>query len=125
MTAKGWTFAIAPIGLSFLLALLGSCGDSDTPRQRILTPSEMVKALTEIYLYEQKVNKLGLPRDSAEVAFEQFKPMIFEKIGVPDSVFKSSFDYYMDRPVEMEKIYSALVDSLSLMEQRLDSPPKK
>ena len=42
-----------------------------------------------------------------------------------DSVFKKSFDYYMDRPKEMELIYTALVDSLSLMEQRFDSSIKK
>jgi hypothetical protein len=47
---------------------------------------------------------------------------MFAKLGVSDSVFKRSFDYYMDRPREMEQIYAALVDSLSLKEQRLDIP---
>ncbi len=81
----------------------------------------MVKALTEIYLAEQKINRLGLPRDSAEREFDRFKQLVFEKIEVSDSVFKRSFDYYMDRPKEMEIIFTALVDSLSLMEQRIES----
>ena len=81
----------------------------------------MVKALTEIYLAEQKINRLGLPRDSAEGEFERFKKRVFEKIEVQDSVFKRSFNYYMDRPRDMEFIFTALVDSLSLMEQRLES----
>ncbi len=82
----------------------------------------MVAALTEIYLSEQKVNRLGIPRDSAEREFERFKQVIFKNIGISDSIFKRSFDYYMDRPAEMEEIYTALVDSLSLREQRLDQP---
>ena len=85
----------------------------------------MVKILTEIYLTEQKINRLGVSRDSGEHEFERFKKGVFERVGVSDSVFKRSFDYYMDRPKEMEMIYTALVDSLSLMEQRFDSPKKK
>jgi hypothetical protein len=84
----------------------------------------MVKAMTEIYLAEQKINRLGVPRDSAEHEFERFKRLVFEKIDVSDSVFKRSFDYYMDRPKEMEVIFTALVDSLSLMEQRIESSKK-
>ncbi len=121
MIAKGLTYRIV-LSILFMILLLGvSCGDSDADKNNILTQSQMVKALMEVYLSEQKINKLGLPRDSAEAEFKRFRPVIFEKVGVSDSAFKKSFDYYMDHPVEMEKIYTALVDSLSLMEQRLDS----
>lgn len=125
MAAKGWTTIITLTCNLFIFLACISCGEGDKDAQPILNRSQMVKALTEIYLSEQKVNKLGIPRDSAEREFERFKHVIFEKIGVSDSVFKRSFDYYMDHPAEMEKIYTALVDSLSLMEQRLDAPSKK
>ena len=104
-----------------MLILCGSCSDGDRDNKDILTRKQMVKALTEIYLAEQKINRLGLPRDSAEGEFERFKKRVFEKIEVQDSVFKRSFNYYMDRPRDMEFIFTALVDSLSLMEQRLES----
>jgi len=104
-----------------MLILCASCSDSDRDNKDILTKKQMVKALTEIYLAEQKINRLGLPRDSAEGEFERFKKRVFEKIEVQDSVFKRSFNYYMDRPRDMEFIFTALVDSLSLMEQRLES----
>lgn len=119
MTAKGLTCLIVVTGL---LAIVTSCGDGDKEAQPVLSHAEMVKTLTEIYISEQKINRLGLPRDSAEREFERFKKIMFNKLGVSDSVFKRSFDYYMDRPREMEQIYSALVDSLSLKEQRLDIP---
>lgn len=125
MAAKSWTYLITITGIVFLFLICISCGDGDKDTQPLLSRAQMVKALTEIYLTEQKVNRLGLPRDSSNAEFERFKHVIFEKVGVSDSAFKRSFDYYMDRPVEMEKIYSALVDSLSLMEQRLDAPNNK
>ncbi len=122
MIAKGLTSLV--IGTSMLL-LLAACGEEHkNEAQPILSHHEMVKALTEIYLAEQKVNRLGVPRDSAEREFGRFKKVIFKRIGISDSIFKRSFDYYMDRPGEMEQIYTTLVDSLSLMEQRYDLPQK-
>jgi hypothetical protein len=122
MIAKGFTSLLVGVGILLLLASCG--GDDRNAVQPILSHNEMVKALTEIYLAEQKVNRLGVPRDSAEREFQRFKKVIFKKVGTSDSVFKRSFDYYMDRPREMEQIYTTLVDSLSLMEQRYDLPIK-
>ena len=121
MNAKGWMSQFILCGSISLLILCASCSDSDRDNKDILTKKQMVKALTEIYLAEQKINRLGLPRDSAEGEFERFKKRVFEKIEVQDSVFKRSFNYYMDRPRDMEFIFTALVDSLSFMEQRLES----
>ena len=121
MNAKGWTSQFTLRGAICVLILCFSCSDGDRNDKDILTRGQMVKAMTEIYLSEQKINRLGLPRDSAEREFDLFKQLVFKKIDVSDSVFKRSFDYYMDRPKEMEVIFSALVDSLSLMEQRIES----
>lgn len=124
MNAKGFTSQISVIGVLVILFSCFSCGENEK-EETLLTQSQMVKALTEIYLSEQKVNRFGLARDSAEQIFESFKPVIFEKIGTSDSIFKRSFDYYMDHPKEMEMIYTAVVDSLSLMEQRIQVPSTK
>jgi hypothetical protein len=43
---------------------------------------------------------------------------VFQNAAVSDTVFRKSFDYYMERPREMELIYTALVDTLQLREQR-------
>jgi hypothetical protein len=123
MNAKGWLTRFVLRGAICMLILCCSCGESDRDKN-ILTKAQMVKAMTEIYLAEQKINRLGVPRDSAEHEFERFKQLVFEKIDVKDSVFKRSFNYYMDRPKDMEFIFTALVDSLSLMEQRMESVKK-
>src|SRR5688572_33421931 len=121
MNAKGWMNQFILGGFLCILVLCFSCADSDKDKKPVLTQQQMVKALTELYLAEQKINRLGLPRDSAAGEFDRFKQLVFEKIEVSDSVFKRSFNYYMDRPKEMEVIFTALVDSLSLMEQRIES----
>jgi Domain of unknown function (DUF4296) len=121
MNAKGWMTRFILRGAICMLILCCSCSESYRDKKNILSREQMVKAMTEIYLAEQKINRLGLPRDSAEREFGRFKQRVFEKIEVQDSVFKRSFDYYMDRPKEMEFIFTALVDSLSLMEQRIES----
>lgn len=124
MCVKGVLNKRATVFCVVLSMLLGNACDQAERDPSILSHEQMVKVLTEVYLTEQKVNRFGLARDSAEHEFERFKKVAFEKTAVSDSVFRKSFDYYMDRPKEMELIYTALVDSLSLMEQRFDSSIK-
>ena len=78
----------------------------------------MVQVMEELYIAEEKVNYLALSRDSAKRIAEAMGAKVFERAAVDDSVFKKSFDYYMERPKEMELIYTALVDTLQLREQR-------
>ena len=79
----------------------------------------MVAVMSELYITEQKVSSMGLRRDSLEQIADVMKDKIFAKVGIADSVFRKSMDYYMDHPMEMELIYTSLVDSLNLREQRI------
>lgn len=97
---------------------LVSCSTKDQIPAGVLDKAEMVQVLTEVYIAEEKVNRLALRSDSAKQVFEKMKKKIFYKAGVEDSVFKKSVNYYMEHPEEMELIYTALVDSLNLDEQR-------
>jgi hypothetical protein len=94
-----------------------SCSKPKAP-EGILTQPEMVKALMDIYITEEKVNRLGLQRDSSVELFDSLKARTFERLELSDSSFKRSLNYYAGRPREMELIYSALVDSLQLREQK-------
>lgn len=98
--------------------ILFSCAAKEKAPAGVLGSEEMVRVLSEVLVTEEKVNKLGLNSDSAYQVFTELKGKVFEKVGVPDSVFKRSMDYYINHPKEMEKIYTALVDSLNLKEQR-------
>lgn len=83
----------------------------------------MVKIMEEMYLAEEKVNHLALSRDSSKKVFSAMGAKVFERAAVSDSVFRRSFDYYMEHPGEMELIYTALVDTLQLREQRAPFRP--
>ena len=72
----------------------------------------------EIYVTEAKVSNIPVNRDSMLRAFDYLEIRTFNKLGVSDSVFKKSYDYYLDRPEEMEAIYTVLIDSLNVREQR-------
>lgn len=105
------TLLAASIGVALI-----SCGEKKP--EGVLSRAEMVAIMEDIYLSEEKVNHLALKRDSAKIVFEAMKDKVFEHAAVSDSAFKRSFDYYMEHPQEMELIYTALVDSLQLLEQR-------
>ena len=107
----------------FAVLLAFSCQKSARKPDDILSQEDMVKVLSELYIAEEKVTRLTLQQDSAQQVFELFRDKVFEITGVPDSVFKKSFNYYMDHPIEMETIYAVLVDSLQLREQRAPYRP--
>jgi hypothetical protein len=102
---------------SAVLSLAASCGGKGRP-EGILSKAEMVQMLEEMYLAEEKINRLGIARDSAKEVFQAMRKEVFENTTATDSVFQRSFDYYMEHPKEMELIYTALVDTLQLKEQR-------
>lgn len=113
---------LTPIFKIFLflvtLTLLIGCKQEEKPA-RLLTEEEMTRILIDIYIGEEKINRLNLRRDSAEKIFEQAAPLVFKLAGVSDSLFLESYNYYVAHPQELEKIYSILVDSLNLREQKL------
>ena len=96
---------------------LSCCKKKQVP-EGILTRDEMVAVMSDLYITEQKISTLGVKRDSLNQMFDVMKEKVFAAQGITDSVFRKSMDYYMDRPLEMETIYTSLVDSLNLREQR-------
>jgi hypothetical protein len=110
-------FASACISL-YVLIHLASCGGSSTPAG-ILDEKQMTKVLLEIYLAEAKVLELHVGRDSAERVFHVFEHRILEKLDIPSNKYKKSYQYYLDNPAKLERVYAAVVDSLSLREQRV------
>lgn len=106
------------IVVSLLLLIINGCHTAEKRPDYVLDQATMVKTLTDIYVVEEKVRRLSLSTDSTQQVFERLKTKIFEADSIQDSVFRKSLDYYMGRPKELQQIYTALVDSLNLREQR-------
>jgi hypothetical protein len=102
--------------LLFLLAV--SCTKSKRPSD-ILTDEQMAAIMVEVYLAESRVNGALIPRDSGVGVFRPFEKRLLEGRGIPDSVLKKTYAYYLAHPSEFEKVYDSVIDSLALREQRL------
>ena len=108
-----------------------SCGKKEQLPDGILNEDQMVATLSELYIGEQKIGTLGITRDSLRQVFSAMQGRIFDKVSanvhthVDDSVFRRSLDYYMARPQTLEMIYTALIDTLNLHEQRMVSSEEK
>ncbi len=94
----------------------------EKPAERVLTEKEMVAVLTEIYLMESKVGQVSISYDSIKKIFPKLEAKVFEKMGVTDSVFQKSMEFYLNNPKKLENIYAALIDSLNLKSQSIAPP---
>jgi hypothetical protein len=79
----------------------------------------MVSVLLELYIIEQKI--YTCIKDSLSQIFAAMKGRVFKETGIEESVFEKSLNYYVDHPKSLEEIYTVLIDSLNLREQRLIS----
>lgn len=100
--------------LIVVLLMSPGCSKEEKVPKHILPSEKMVSILTDVHELEAKVNLLRLEHDSSTLLFKEQQALIFEKHNVSDSLYNMSFDYYMRRVDLMNKIYEAVVDSLSL-----------
>ncbi|MGB3587805.1 MAG: DUF4296 domain-containing protein [Tunicatimonas sp.] len=102
-----------------LCLLLGACKSSEQPIERptdLLDKSIMTSILIDLHLAEAKMSYTGSRNaDSIEIIYRNYEYAIFEDHKVTDSVYFRSYEYYLDQMEVMEQIYSAVVDSLSVM----------
>ncbi|HYG02068.1 MAG TPA: DUF4296 domain-containing protein [Chryseosolibacter sp.] len=104
---------------------VAACKQTEPPPPDILPKEKIVEVLIEVYIAEQKANRLGIPQDSALMVFQVMKKEILSAADVKEPLFETSFNYYFAHPPEMEQIYTAVVDSLQLREQRAPQSQKK
>ena len=103
-----------------LAALLALSCEEKRP-EGILSKDQMVSALTDFYLKEAKVNSLGLLTDSSTTLMRYYKEQYARNKNFTDTTLDISYQYYLNRPLELSAIYDQVIDSLVLREQRADS----
>lgn len=107
----------------FLLTIVVSCKQDIRPPD-VLAPNEFANVLTEIYLAEARLTGKTLLRDSALQLFIPYEQHLFQQFHYSDSVIHKTYQYYFDRPEQLEKIYAAIIDTLNLREQKLRAAPQ-
>ncbi len=109
---------IARFGLIVLvIGIFCSCQKEKRPAG-VLSPKELTKVMMELYLAEARASGQAVVKDSVMKYFKPAEQKLLAREGASDSIMRITYQYYIDRPVEFEKIYDAIIDSLSLREQK-------
>ena len=93
-----------------------SCIKPEEPPPNVIPKDTMTQVLIDIHLAEAKVAVRNLSPDTAQMLYEIHKRKIYQDYKISPERFKESFDFYSRNLNEMDKIYEAVVDSLSLRE---------
>ena len=102
------------VALALVLILL-SCSSDSVP-EGILPEDKMVKLLIKIHIAEAKIATSYLPGDSSIRQYKVFEDSAFKSEGTDKATYENSYKYYGANPERLDKIYSIVVDSLSLRE---------
>ncbi|MBS1680445.1 MAG: DUF4296 domain-containing protein [Bacteroidetes bacterium] len=108
--------------LPFFLLALASCTQTDRPKD-VLSQTQLSAFLVEVYLAEARTEAVPVPRDSSIRYFLPYEKKLLQKHNISDSVIKKTYAYYLDHPKELELVYDAVIDTLSLRQQREDKAP--
>lgn len=108
------------IGCVWVAFLIAAC-DGDKLPSGVLTKEEYAALLVDVHLAEARLAGHPVPRDTASGLYFSFEEKLLQKRGFSDSVVRATYQYYLSHPRELEEVYVAVVDTLSLREQRYKS----
>lgn len=111
------------IYMLIVLALAGGCRTEKTP-PGVLNKKDYAQYLVNVYVAEAKLNTLAITPDSAMKIFQPFQQSLVKDFNTSDSVIQKTYQYYLAHPDQLEQVYTTVIDTLSLMEQRANSQPQ-
>lgn len=83
----------------------------------------MTVMLVEVYLSEARLSSYPISSDSSFKLYRPFHDSVLKRFDIADSSLKKSYQYYFEHPKEFEAVYDAVIDSLSLREQKVKTGP--
>ncbi len=109
--------------LTFVLGIFMLACTRDARPPEVLDQQQMVTLLIDLYLAESRIALQNVPKDSGYKYFVPFEDSLLRAHALSDSVLRKSYEYYLDRPEQFERVYAAVVDSLNLRLQKAASTP--
>jgi hypothetical protein len=110
------------ICMLIFLVLVSGCQQEKMP-PGVLDKKEYAEYLVNIYVAEAKLNTYAITPDSAMKLFQPFEQSLQKKFGKSDSVIQKTYEWYLAHPEEWEKVYTAVIDTLNLLEQKGTTRP--
>lgn len=99
------------LGLILLLGIHSGCGP-DRP-EGILSPEEMQEVLTELHLAEGVVEQIRGTLHWRNAHRSELYDNVLQKFGLDRPRFYESYDYYLQRPKELDSIYHYLIEDMT------------
>ncbi len=108
---------IRKITVILFLSSFFACGPSaDKIPDNVLSKDKMKEVLIDIHLLEGIVNVSGFQEDTANAKFKLMQEQLFQKHGIKKIQFDSSMAYYAHHLPQMDEIYEAVMDTISVKE---------
>jgi hypothetical protein len=107
----------------FIFAVTAGCQNEKRPAG-VLDKKEYAEYLVSIYVAEAKLNTLAITPDSAMKIFQPFEEALVKKLNKSDSVIQKTYQYYLGHPEQLEEVFTAVIDTLNLREQRANTRPQ-
>lgn len=106
----------------FCLVLLGCSSKNEVAKPANLIPEEkMVQILADVHIMESIVEANVNYPDTAVMVYNKRHKEILNKYGVSSDAFYSTYNYYADNLVEMDRLYEVILDTLTAREAKLAS----
>jgi hypothetical protein len=115
------------IGLFALLLFNVSCNQNMSGKPpHLISRDNMVGILVDIHLSEAAFQSRRYSNERYKKYSESdFYYSILQKHHIADSVFESSLIYYSSNPKEFEKIYTRVINRLTILEQEESKKTKQ
>jgi hypothetical protein len=104
--------------LVFLFLVWSACSSPKKP-EGVLTQSQLSALFIDIYLAEARLDVMPVAKDSSIRFYIPFEQKLLQAKGISDSTLKKTYSYYLAHPKELEQVYDAVIDTLTLRDQRL------
>lgn len=113
------------LSILFLSAAIISCTSEKKPND-VLSKAQLSALLVDIYVSEARVDAIPGLKDSTIRYFLPREQKLLKEKGISDSVLRKTYAYYLQHPKELELVYDAVIDTLTLHEQRVarEAAPK-
>jgi len=95
-----------------LLSIGISCGKREKKPKDIWDSNHFAAVLTEVQLAEAAV-RLGYNSKDSIIPNDSIYEAAFKKMNTNRADFDSNYNYYLDHPEEMEKVYEQVITNLS------------
>lgn len=108
---------------NILMLCLVACAPQEPGPKDLLERGQFKEILLQAQLIEARVNHELIVEHISQVPTQQYYTELFEREGVSEEQFTTTFKYYTARPEELKAIYEEIITELTFRkDQPIDQP---